>query len=414
MKICDVVQFYSPLGGGVRRYLEDKVHFLAHEPSAEHVVIIPSANHAVTQRGKSKFYEIKSMRLIGSLSYRMLLNRKRILRIIAREKPHIIEVGDPYRSAWICLQASQRFQIPIVAFYHSDFPRALGRTIHRFLGHAIENHLASWVESYVVGLYNRMNATVVASHRLERVLRECGIDNVVRIPLGTDVHVFRPRPNTAWIRERLGLEPEDRLLLFVGRLAREKNIRSLFGMMNELAREPSTNGRCHLLLVGDGELRNLVESTIAQRRDITWYRYCESAETLAEYYTEADLFIHAGNFETFGITSLEAQACGTRVIAVRGGGLDDSVEGEDPFIMANSSSPADMAKAVRRALHVIDRDDKEKRQRRIHEQFSIQTTFTRLTLLYDHILQGRPLNDFRYDAMTGRDDGIYRKAVHAE
>lgn len=396
MKLCDVVQFYSPLGGGVRRYLEDKIRFLAGREDYEHVVIVPSHRHHREYAHRSRLYEVESIRLVGSLSYRMLLNRRRILSIVDEEKPDLIEVGDPYRSAWIALEAGRRRQIPIVAFYHSDFPRALGRTIRRFCGRPVEKILSRAVNRYIVNLYNQMSATVVASRRLQQVLTRCGIERVVCIPLGTDVQVFKPNPAGWEIRRELGLGEPDYLMLFVGRLAREKQIRNLVNMMEILAAHAGTARRYHLLLVGDGELRDFVEKAVRQRRDITWHRYSNSTERLTAYYSAADLFVHAGTYETFGITSLEAQACGVRVLAVRAGGLDDTVAGEQPLIMAASASPEDLAEGVRQCEQLRESQTPNERRERIVRHFSITTTFERLTSLYQHLLEGRPVEQFSY------------------
>jgi len=407
MKFCDVVQFYSPLGDGVRRYLDDKMRYLAGCPDIEHIVIVPSDRNTVQTVYQSKLIGIQSMRLLGSLSYRMLLNRSRILSIVDDERPDLIEVGDPYRSAWIALEAARRHGIPVAAFYHSDFPRALGRTIRRFCSPAVERILSNAIQRYIVNLYNRMSVTVVASRRLQNVLTECGIQRVVCIPLGTDVSVFRPNPAGEAVRRELGLQSEDRLLLYVGRLAREKNIRCLSGMMEELSRRASPTRRYHLLLVGDGELRGFVEKTVSQRRDVSWRQYSNSSEELTAYYTAADLFVHAGIYETFGITSLEAQACGTRVLAVRGGGLDDTVAGESPCIMAESFSPADLAQGVLQAEAADCSAFPEERRLRIVRQFSIQTTLRRLFALYRLILDGRPVEEFT-DPEESPCDDVYR------
>ncbi len=411
MKICDIVQFYSPLSGGVRRYLEDKAHYLAQHTGHEHIVIVPSERNAVLRRDNSVFYEIKSLRLIGSISYRMLLNQKRIHEIIQQEQPDIIEVGDPYRSAWIALQAAERWNIPIVAFYHSDFPRALGRTIHRFLGHRIENLLSSGIHSYVLRLYNRMNATIVAGRRLEKVLTECGIKNVIRIPLGTNTDCFQPSPNSHAVREELNLKNEERLLLFVGRLAREKNIRALIDMMDLLTQNHSARQQYRLLLVGDGELNKMVQKALSTLPYITWYPFCNSTEQLAAFYTAADLFVHAGHYETFGITSLEAQACGTRVLAVRNGGLDDTVSGEEPSIMAESHTGIDLAKAVQEIFALQGGATPEQRRQRILENFTTDLTYTRIVSLYEHIVRGEPLNEFSTDLFLGNEDGIRNSAI---
>ncbi|MBI1389862.1 MAG: glycosyltransferase [bacterium] len=401
MKICDVVQFYSPLGGGVRRYVHDKSRYFAEQPDIEHVIIIPSDQNAIEYRFKSKVYHVKSLRLVGSISYRMLLNRNRILEIMDEERPDLIEVGDPYRSAWIALEAGRRLNAPVVAFYHSDFPRALGRTIRRFCGESIETLLSAPINRYITGLYNQMSATVVASQRLRTILIECGLNNTVNIPLGTDITVFRPNPNGERIRQAIGLEDDDMLLLFVGRLAREKSIRNLLRMLEELKRDPGGPGRCHLLLVGDGELRKLVERQLEVRDDLTWFRYCNDADQLTAYYSAADLFVHAGKWETFGLTSLEAQACGTRVALVKGGGMEETVQGEEPPIVSETDEPGDLAGAVRRIRAIKRGQTPEERRLRIVENFSIELTMERLARLYRHLLAGRSASEFSFQRNEG-------------
>ncbi|MDP8244526.1 MAG: glycosyltransferase [Candidatus Hinthialibacter antarcticus] len=394
MKVCDIVQFYSPLGGGVRRYIEDKSRRFADKPDIEHLVIIPSDQNAVEYQFGSKVYHIKSLPLIGSISYRMLLNQKRIFAILDEERPDIIEVGDPYRSAWIALEGGKRLNAPVVAFYHSDFPRALGRTIRRFCGGSIQTLLSAPINRYVVNLYNQMSATVVAGKRLRGILTDCGINNVAHIPLGTDVTKFHPNPNAPRIRKELGLSDNDTLILFVGRLAREKNIRALIRMMDELKNNPGGPGRCHLLLVGDGELRRIVERALSKNDSISWFRYCTDAEHLTAYYSAADIFLHAGVYETFGLTSLEAQACGTRVIIVNGGGMEDTVEGEEPLITAQSPHPADLAEAVRKVRALPHSQPSEQRRQRMVENFSIEMTIDRLVMLYHHLLDGKLASEF--------------------
>lgn len=192
MTICDIAQFYSPLGGGVKRYLHDKRCRLAARAGCRHVLVIPSHRSHVTAGPGHVVYEIESLRLPGSKSYRMLLDKRRILEVVRRERPDLIEVGDPYRTAWIGLAAGRQLGVPVVAFYHSDFPRAFGRTIVRFAGRWVERALSSPMQRYIVKLYNRFDATIVASRRLCEALRDCGVRRLVHVPLGTDTTRFHP------------------------------------------------------------------------------------------------------------------------------------------------------------------------------------------------------------------------------
>lgn len=385
MKLCDIVQFYSPLGGGVRRYVEDKMRLLSLREDIQHIVIIPSDRNEIEIRGHTTFYHVNAIRMVGSNSYRLLRERNHILSILDRERPDVIEVDNPYFSAWTALEGGRRLGVPVAAFYHSDFPRALGRTLRRFTGSAIETMLSAPFKRYIVNLYNRMDATIVASRRMESVLGECGIERLRRIPLGTDVNRFRPNPDAPRLRQNLGLGDDDMLILFVGRLAREKNIFAMMDMLEILNR--GKDGGCYrLLLVGDGELRRGVQKRLHRLPNLIWEKYCTSPEELTRYYTAADVFLHAGNYETFGITSLEAQACGTRVIAVEGGGLEDTLEGESPLILSASSSPEDLAEAVRKAHRLENSQSPEERRQRIVDHFSLEKTVERLLDLYQELI----------------------------
>lgn len=392
MKICDIAQFYSPLSGGVKRYLSDKQHFLAQVPGAHHVLIIPSYRDFVTRNEHSTLHEIKSPRLIGSRSYRLLISRKRIHEAVRAEQPDLIEVGDPYRTAWLGLEAGRLLGIPVMAYYHSDFPRAIGRTVRRFAGGWIERVISRPTSRYVVRLYNHMAATVVSSRRLCVILESAGVQRIVHTPLGTDINVFHPRNSRDRIRNELGIRDDTRMALFVGRMAREKNIRHLIGAMDHLeSRAPQV----HLVLVGDGELDAFVREESARRSNVTWLPYCESAQRLADFYSAADVFVHPGKYETFGIVALEAQACGTPVLAVREGGVEDAVVDPAPVMLAQDGSAEALGRALGRFLFRPQTAvDRQARRRRIEQSFSIDATFQRMLALYRHLVAGLPVADF--------------------
>ncbi len=82
---------------------------------------------------------------------------------------------------------------------------------------------------YVRKIYNQFEATLVPSARLGQLLTDWGVENVRAVDLGVDVEVFRPEPkDMAVTRESLGIPSERCLLLYVGRLAQEKNTQTLF------------------------------------------------------------------------------------------------------------------------------------------------------------------------------------------
>ncbi len=212
--------------------------------------------------------------------YRALLNLRAIEEILERERPHLIESGDPYQVAWKAIASGVGLRIPVVGFYHSHFPEAYLRTTARFLGRTATEFVMDLARRYVRKIYNQFEATLVPSARLGQVLTDWGVENVRAVDLGVDVEIFRPQPSDAAVtRESLGIPPERCLLLYVGRLAQEKNTQTLFAAFELLTeRDPQ---RYHLLVVGDGlqraELRGLQERT----GSVTWRQYCTDSEELA-------------------------------------------------------------------------------------------------------------------------------------
>ena len=87
MKICDLTQFYSPLSGGVKRYVHEKIDYVRnHSPEDEHVLIVPGPKTEVTTNARSRVYSIHSPLVSRSSRYRALLNLRAIEEILERER----------------------------------------------------------------------------------------------------------------------------------------------------------------------------------------------------------------------------------------------------------------------------------------------------------------------------------------
>src|SRR5207237_1576881 len=114
--------------------------------------------------------------------------------------------------------------------------------------------------------------------------------------------------------------PGRKLLFYVGSLAAEKNTGTLFNAFELI--ESQRPGDFHLLVVGDGPHRDALMQLKTKMNNVSWIRYCTDSADLARYYRAADLFVHPGMQETFGLVTLESQACGTPVVGIRGTQMD--------------------------------------------------------------------------------------------
>src|SRR6476660_8521081 len=229
MKIVDLTQIYSPVSGGVKRYLHEKIEYVQNcTGNDKHVLIVPGPKSDVQVSGRSRIYTVRSPLVSRAAKYRALLNLRAVEEILKRERPDIIESGDPYQLGWKAVRTGRALRIPVVGFYHSHFPEAYLRSSAKLLGKTASRRVMKLSRAYVRKLYNQYAATVVASEPLGRVLREWGVHNVRVLSLGVNPEIFRPDGSgTEAIRRSLGISSDQNLLLYVGRLAKEKNTTTL-------------------------------------------------------------------------------------------------------------------------------------------------------------------------------------------
>jgi Glycosyltransferase len=325
LKIADLTQFYSPVGGGVKRYLHEKIDYIQkHAPNDKHVLIVPGAKTVVQKHAQSRIYTVRSPLVSRTAQYRALLNLRAVEEILTRENPDVIESGDPYQLGWRAVRIGRKLKIPVVGFYHSHFPEAYLRSSAKLLGKTATRRVMRLSRAYVRKLYNQHATTLFASERLAQVLRDWGVLNVRVLSLGVNTDIFRPdQTHVAATRKSLGLERERKLLLYVGRLAKEKNAARLFRAFELLdQRRPD---EFHLLVIGDGSERARLRKLQTRCTNVSWIKYCAEPRELARFYQAADLFVHPGVQETFGLVALESQACGTPVVGIRGSAMDNLI-----------------------------------------------------------------------------------------
>jgi len=385
VKICDLTQFYSPVSGGVKRYLHEKVLYLhEHTEKDEHILIVPGEKDGLTVRGRSKTYSIRSPLVSKTSRYRALLRLQAVEKILEREMPDIIESGDPYQVAWKAIASGNALRIPVVGFYHSHFPEAYLRSVQKFFGSTATDFAVDLSKAYIRSLYNRFARTLVPSPALGRLLMEWGVENVRNIDLGVNTSVFKPEP-APHIRAELGIPRERTLLLYVGRLAGEKNTRTLFEAFEMLADEYP--GRFHLLAIGDGLQRPLLKELQQATGAVTWLPYCADSAKLAQFYSAADLFVHPGVQETFGLVTLESQACGTPVVGIRGSYMDRIIH-SDQAHWAAENTPAALARAILEAEAQDLCAVGAAVSRRVASQYSWEKVFKHLFEIYGDTISG--------------------------
>jgi alpha-1,6-mannosyltransferase len=332
MHVVDATLFYSPTSGGVKRYLLAKHEWMRAHTNWRHSLVVPGDS---TESAPDDVSTICGGKVPGAFNYRLPLNPLSWARAIDALEPDLIEIGDAFHPAWAAASVAQRRGVPLIAFYHSNFPQLVGRR----LGPGVQK----FIERYVRLTYERCDQVLAPSRHMCEYLRGIGVYHATCQPLGVDVDMFSPARAGRDLRTGLGLSPRTRLLVFAGRFSAEKNIPVLVDAFRRLG-EPY-----HLLLIGGAES--------SRDGNVTRIPYCRDNRTLAGCYASADALVHAGMHETFGLVVLEAMACGRPVVAMRAGAMPEIVAPKTGVLADPHQDPAVAADNLAAAVTELYRRD---------------------------------------------------------
>ena len=358
--IADITMFYAPARGGVRTYLDAKHHRLDALQGVRHSLLIPGAS----ARHEGGVYHVPALPLPFGKGYRFPVRLAPWCNTLRTLKPDLIEVGDPYLTAWAALEARRQLDVPVIGFYHSDLPLL------------VSNRMGNWftpnVEAYVSKLYGNFDRVLAPSKVMADKLRRLGVRDVHVQPLGVDLETFNPARRDPQVRAELGIADTCRLLIYAGRGSREKNLPVLLDCMRQLGRG------YHLLLVGSNMPANVPDnvSVIGQ--------FCPP-DQVARLMASADLLVHAGDQETFGLVILEAMASGTPVVAVRAGAFGEIVNDQCGRLCQPNDARA-MALAVREAFEAGARKLGAQARRHVEQHYSWDNVVNGLLEHYQAVL----------------------------
>ena len=366
-RLVDTTMLYAPKSGGVKRYLTAKrAWFAKARPHIRHTLVVPGPRHAYDGNGRLSIYAAP---LPFGDGYRWPVGKTAWMKRLMRQRPTLIEAGDPYTPGLAALKAGETLGVPVIGFCHTD------------LGALAALHIGEWAEKPVRRhwgeIYRRFDRAVAPSRFIAGRLADAGVDDPVALPLGVDVETFRPDgADPAGLRRRLGLSAHHRLLVFAGRPAREKRVDVLVEAVERLG-DPY-----RLLLVGAG-----AAVTPAPDRVIE-LPYEKDPARLAALLASCDAFVHANDSEPFGLVVLEAMACGLPVVGVAAGGVGESVDQAVGELALRSNGP-EFAEAIE-ALFARDLGELSRAARqRACEQHGWDAVFQRLSQIYADV-SGEP------------------------
>ena len=221
-------------------------------------------------------------------------------RLWAEQRPDVVYVATGGLLGWSAVARARRWSLPVVSGFHTNF--------HSYTRYYNLGPLRPLIYRYLRALHNRSNRTLVPTTGLQQALQAGGFREVAVLGRGVDTALFSPTRRDAALRLRWGAGPGTPVVVYVGRIAPEKNL-GLARRAFEAVRRSAPGAR--FVLVGDGPQRHTLEKA---HRD--WV-FCgmRTGTDLAAHYASGDIFLFPSETETYGNVILEAMASGLAVVA---------------------------------------------------------------------------------------------------
>ncbi|MDO5669183.1 MAG: glycosyltransferase family 1 protein [Corynebacterium sp.] len=308
MRVAIVAESFLPNVNGVTNSVLRVLEHL-HREGHEAMVIAPGARDFQEEIHSYLGFEIVRvptvrMPLIDSLP--IGVPNATVTDALREFAPDIIHLASPFVLGAAGAYAARQLRIPAVALYQTDVA-----------GFATKYHLAPLAAAaweWTRHIHNMCQMTLAPSSLTISELEDHGINNVRHWGRGVDAVRFHPEKRDPALRRQWDRSGRKKIVGFVGRLAAEKGVHRLV----------SLHGRrdIQLVIVGDGPSRPELESLMPK----AVFTGALGGEELARAYASLDLFVHAGEFETFCQAIQEAQASGVPTIGPRAGGPVDLIQ----------------------------------------------------------------------------------------
>ncbi|MCJ7681341.1 MAG: glycosyltransferase family 1 protein [Candidatus Aminicenantes bacterium] len=287
-------------------------------------------------------------------------------------QPDLVHVVSPTILGIFGLKYAKRRKIPVVSSYHTNYVSYL-----KYYGFPEKIEEVSW--DYFRWFYNQFDRVYAPSPTTARELQGQGIIDVDLWQRGVNLDSYSPDFFNRDLRRSIGAE-EKPILLFVGRLVKEKDLDDLCEACSLLR---SDGMDFKLVIVGEGPMRDELEERIPDAHFTGFLK----DRALSEWYATADLFVFPSTTETFGNVILEAFASGTPAVVVNKGGQADIINEGYDGLMAEANRATDFSIKIAHLLKNPElRRQMAQNARKTALQYSWEAINTRLLRSYETVI----------------------------
>jgi len=373
MKIGIFTNVYKPVINGVVNSISS---FKKGLEDLGHKVYIFAPKHPNYKDDEKGIFRIESISLSSKEKYRLSLPIfRKSLKII--KQLDIIHTQHPFIMGNYGSFLADIYNKPLIFTHHTQYEKY---THYIPFEQEITKKFTRWI---VNDYANKCNRVIAPSESIKKMLLSHGIKSrIVAIPTGIDLDVYG-NPKGELIRKKYNIRPEQKLLVYAGRIAKEKNLEFLLKAFRViLNKKPNT----YLMLVGKRTNKRYLVDIIKKLNLQTSVFLVGHSNAVQNYYGAADLFVFSSVTETQGLVLVEAMAAGTPVVAVDAPGIRDVVNGKNGFMVKHSIR--DFSEKV---IKVLDnnklREKMSKNARKTASDYSISKMSRKMLQVYKSVLK---------------------------
>ena len=295
----------------------------------------------------------------------------------------LIHVQTPFVAHYLGVKLSHLLDIPCIETYHTFFEEYLYHYIP-FLPKSLTRWLAKRFSRHQG---NSLDGMVIPSRPMQRVLQDYGIATTMEvIATGIEPASFVLGDRVAF-REKYGIAQERPMLLFVGRVAHEKNIDFLIQVVNQVRKEVAD---VLFVIAGEGPARAHLEQEVkrlALGQHVRFIGYLDRHTELNNCYRAADIFIFSSRTETQGLVLLEAMAQGVPLVSTAELGTRDVLQDGAGVWIAQEELSDFSSNVVKMLSHAQARSDLGELGRAYANEWSAAKQAKKMLAFYNTVIE---------------------------
>lgn len=331
MRIAIFSEFFLPKIDGVVTRTLNTIKWLKQMGDE---VLVFAANPGIREYCGAEIFRLPSIPCPPYPEYKMVFPLPIIESKLKEFNPDVVIVMCPVCLGLAGIYYTKKLGFPLVISHHTNWPLYL-----KFNG-------MTWLEKptwkFLSYLYKQGTITATVSQSALNDLKNIGLQSPYLWSTGVNQHFLDSKSSEKMRTNMSQGDVKKPLMLFVGRLSKEKNI----ALINEIMKEiPEAN----LAIVGDGPQRNNLEKIFPTNR--TKFMGYLQGEQLAESYASADVFVFPSEFETLGFVVIEAMASGCPVVACKAGGVQNVIINNQTGLLFNPGNISEAVTAIKTAIY---------------------------------------------------------------